>query len=100
MFYKNLKTGEIGELIYSDNEFCIYVSLEEIEKLEGELNGQIFYGNKKTFKKSWKKAKVTCPGLEDETKKQIIDIFLYDRSHLQDENYTDRLILQTQLMYQ
>lgn len=100
MFYKNNKTKEIVELIHSDNEFCIIVPLHEIENVEGELNGTIFYGNKDKFKKEWSKAKkVKALPLEKEAVDSIVSTFLFDRRRMMDESKLDELIVLTQHLY-
>lgn len=99
MFYKNKQTSEVVEMIHSDNEFCIYVPLTEIEALEGELNGNIFYGNKKAFKREWKKVKGEFTTLEAEAKESIISTFLFDRRRLKSEQGLDDLVVQTQVLY-
>ena len=59
MLYTNRKSGEVVELLYSDNKMCVYVSskLNVDETGEGEVGeGIIFKGNKKSFKLFFKKA--------------------------------------------
>mgnify|MGYP000013993406 FL=1 len=101
MFYKNNKTKEVVELIYSDNLYCIYVPLHEIENVEGELNGTIFYGNKDKFKKEWKKdKKVTIAPLEQEAVKSIISTFLFDKKRFSFDDKLDELVVLTQHLYE
>lgn len=101
MFYKNNKTKEIVELIHSDSEFCIIVPLHEIENVEGELNGTIFYGNKDKFKKEWSKAKkVKTQPLEKEAVDSIVSTFLFDRRRMMNEDKLDELIVLTQHLYE
>lgn len=101
MFYKNNKTKEVVELIYSDNLYCIYVPLEEIVNIEGELNGTIFYGNKDKFKKEWSKAKkIDCLPLEEEAVKSIISTFLFDKRKFFHDDKLDDLVVLTQHLYE
>ena len=99
MHYINNKTKEIVELIYSDNEFCLYVPQVEIDSTEGELNGNIFYGNKDKFKKTFKKYKKEATLLETELKDSIISTFLFDKKRLRDDKKADELIVLTQHLY-
>ena len=101
MFYKNKKTNEIVELIYSDSSYCLYVPLEQIENVESELDGVIFYGNKDKFKKTWKKAKkVNVEGLEQPAIESIIATFLFDKHRFTNEEKVDELVVLTQQIYE
>ena len=100
MFYKNKKTSEVVELIYSDSKYCIYVPLAEIEALEGELNGTIFYGNKTKFKKEWDKFKTNALGLEKEAVDSIVSTYLFDKPKLKDPEKLDELVILTQSFYE
>jgi hypothetical protein len=101
MFYKNKKTNEVVELIYSDNEFCIYVLEDEIKNVKSELNGNIFYGNKNKFKQMFKKdKKVTTQPLESEAVDSIVSTFLFDRKRLKTDSGLDELVVLTQAIHE
>lgn len=101
MFYKNKKTNDVVELIYSDNEYCIYVPEEEIKNVEGELNGSIFFGNKDKFKQSFKKAKkVTTQPLEEPAVESIVSTFLFDKRRFKNDEKLDELVVLTQHLYE
>ena len=58
MLYVNKKSKEVVELLYSDSKMCVYVSSRDnLDKSgEGEIGeGIVFKGNKKTFKRFFKK---------------------------------------------
>jgi hypothetical protein len=101
MFYQNKKTKEIVELIYSDNDFCIYVPAKEIEEVATELNGNIINGNKNIFKKYFKKfKKCTIEPLEREAVDSIVSTYLFDKKRLNTTNGTDELVVLTQLIHE
>ena len=96
MFYKNKNSKEIAELIYSDSNYCIYVPVNE--KNLNIIDGRIFFGNKKLFKKNWKKIKkVSYKKIDLELKIEIIKEIMLVKHKLMNEKELDDLIIQSQL---
>ena len=102
MFFRNKKTAELSELIYSDQNFCVYVPL--LEDLDSdaeshEIEGKIFYGTKKDFKKYWIKSKKTnLIPLDMDIVDEIVKTIKFDSTRLTED--LDNLILETDILYE
>ena len=85
MLYVNKKTKEVVELLYSDNKMCVYVSSKEKLDSQGDGivgEGIVFKGNKKSFKRFFKKAnkkvEETYQELDEAVKEEVYSICLGD----------------------
>lgn len=85
MLYVNKKSNKVVELLYSDNKMCIYVSskLNVDASGEGEVGtGIVFKGNKKSFKRFFKKANKKIEKgyheLDEAAKEEVYSICLGD----------------------
>ena len=90
MVYKNLKTKELVQLIFSNNTICVIVNKNGEE-------GTIFNGNKRAFKKFYKKDK-TPDFIDDELKSTIFDTVQADYAGITE--YPDDYTQWSALMWQ
>lgn len=101
MFFRNKKTKELVELIYSDQHFCVYVPINEgldPEQESHEIEGKIFYGTKKEFKNYWVKSKKTnLLPLDIDLAYEIVRTIKFDTTRLHED--LDNLILETDILY-
>lgn len=85
MLYVNKKSKEVVELLFSDNEMCVYVASIPIDDgVEGTIGeGIVFKGTKKSFKRFFKKANKkiqdTYTELDEAAKDEVYAITLGDR---------------------